>query len=591
MVDESKINNYLIYGAIVLLITLILIVCCISIEYYKRKVKRLKLELYRETKLKENQLNSKNASIVTTNYNYPSFMTTPSIKKGSYIENYNYDDDEMASFSNYTSNKKDKMSYISEGMGDIQEKSRDKYQSLYSINATIHSAHSAKPSYSYYPLASPQELSQMNQQESNSYQIKNSLSPYRNSNSNVLYYDEITNNDTNLNSQVDTITTISTSTTTITTNTNMNSIYAMALTPGSDTNITNKSNRSTLIGNTSNVRNYLSHPQPLPKSHDKLRINTLNLKPIHSGLKTSPNNSHTPNTNHTPNSKPSSTPKHRLLNFPNNSSFIQDQSNNNNIDTTQEISSVFTTKPISTTMITTSTTAVTQTSSYGHYAVDDAVVDNKRISLIQSQEKYTQSPKNSSPRASLIIDPSTEIEYKSLSNHDSKNDSSKKKAKNRHSYTEQLRPVLTNISLDDLKEANNALSHSAKKLSSDKIKVIKVRKHLSYTEQLTPVLSDKRNSVLSEHRLSSVDKSKYRYSTQSIQSIHNVVDEELVSPRPISLISSQRLSIMTSEMEEQLNHLTSSESSQENIEVPSEDEIINDNNKKNEIEEENEKKK
>jgi hypothetical protein len=33
-------------------------------------------------------------------------------------------------------------------------------------------------------------------------------------------------------------------------------------------------------------------------------------------------------------------------------------------------------------------------------------------------------------------------------------------------------------------------------------------------------------------------------------------------------------------MEEQLNHLTSSESSQENIEVPSEDEIINDNNKK-----------
>lgn len=108
MAGESEINNYLIYGAVTLLIILILVICCVSIEYYKRKVKRLKLELYRETQMKENQMASRDTSVLTTHYNFPSFMTTQTtIKKGSYIDNYNFDEDEdndnMTSFSNYIS--------------------------------------------------------------------------------------------------------------------------------------------------------------------------------------------------------------------------------------------------------------------------------------------------------------------------------------------------------------------------------------------------------------------------------------------------------------------------------------------------------
>eukprot|EP00833_Pecoramyces_ruminatium_P003095 jgi/Orpsp1_1/1177127/evm.model.c7180000060286.1 len=565
MTEASKINNYLIYGAIALLVVLILTICCVSIEYYKRKVKRLKLELYRETQAKENQLSSRNTSVVTSYYNYPSFMTQTSVKKGSYVDNYNYDeeDDNMTSLSNYVSYDNKPSLKVNEGIAEIPDKQKEKYQSLYSINTTTQSIHSLKPSYSYYSLAN--------------HDSQNPQSLYLNSHNNTVFYDEIPNN--TLNSQVDTVTTISTATTTTITTTNINSTNVMAYPPVS---VSKTSNRSTIMSGISNVRNYAVHTWNR-SPHDKLKINTSGIKsntPLHSAYKSSQNS---PNLISTPKSAPIITPKHRLLNYPSNSSFIQSQ--NNIVDSVNEESSFFTTKPISTTMITTTTlpmTNATDNNQYVYNGPDNLIIDNKKLSLVHSQEKYSQSPRESTQKTPLSMD-GTEND-KDIDNED---ELAKRKSKNRRSYTEQLKPILSNISLAELKEANATRPQSAK-LSSDKIKVIKVKKHRSYTEQLTPILTEKRSSIISEHRLSSVDKSKFRHSIQSIQSIHsvqsvqsihNVVDEELVSPRPISLISNQRLSFMTSEMEEQLNQVTSSESSKDSIEIHKEEVIVLDSEK------------
>ncbi|OUM69031.1 hypothetical protein PIROE2DRAFT_57670 [Piromyces sp. E2] len=553
MSEQDNSKTYLIYG-----------VSCVCVVYYKRKVKRLKLELYRETKSKENQ-SSVNNSVLTAHYN---LANQNGIKKATYLDNY---EDDNGSYSNYINDKnairKDKLSYISEGTGEVQEKSRDKYQSLYSINTTIQSVNSIKPTYSYYSLNNSSD----NYQHQSTYSLNHLQDPtaypdtiqkppsiYLNNHNNILFYDEVQN------SQADSVSTIST-TTTITTNTNLNNINAMAYSPTATSR--------------TNIRNYLSRPQVIPKIHENLRINTSGLKPGSSpsiGYKVSPNNI-SPNSTH---SSTSTIPKHKLFNYPSNGSFIQNQSQ-------EDHASFFTTKPLSTSMITTTTMAMAQKSSYGHYELSNTIIDtqtdvipdNKRISLIQNQEKYSQSP--SSLRNLINVD----------DEEDNDGDSVLKKKRNekRRSYTEQLKPILSKISLAELKEANASRPQSAK-LPSDKVKVIKVKKHLSYTEQLTPVLSEKGSSIISDHIIPSLDRSKFRHSIQSIQSIHsvqsahsihNVIDEELVSPRPISLISNQRLSFMTSEIEDQLNRedLRSVKSSESGNEKDEDEVVVIDENK------------
>ncbi|ORX54831.1 hypothetical protein BCR36DRAFT_581716 [Piromyces finnis] len=558
MPEQDNTKTYLIYGGVIVVILLVLLVSCIYVEYYKRKVKRLKLELYRETRGKERQLSSNNNSVLTTHYNFLSYVQNENnttnqggIKKVAYIDGYE-DDDNITSLSNYVSydnknnTRKDKLSYISEGTSEMQGKSRDKYQSLNSINTTTQSVHSLKPSYSYYSLNNTtdnyrhQSSYSLNLlQDPIAYQAQDAVqqppSLYLNSHNNMLFYDEVPNH--NINSPIDSATTISTTTTTtITTNTNINNINSMSYIPTT-------TNRST-------IRGYLSRPQVISSIHEDLRINTSGLKYGNSsknGYKISPKTI-------SPNSivqSSSTVPKHRLLNRSSNSPFIQNQ---------DESPSFFTTKPLSTSLITATTESMAQKSSYGHYELSnttldtqgtDIISDDKRISLLQNQEKYSSSSLRNS------IDNNNKENQDNIKK-DGEITLKKKKVENRRSYTEQLKPILSNISLAELKEANALRSQSAR-LPSDKVKVIKVRKHLSYTEQLTPVLIDKHSSILSEHQ---IEKTKFRHSIQSLQSIHsaqsahsvhNVVDEELVSPRPISLISNKRLSVMTSEIENQLN--------------------------------------
>jgi len=501
---RTSIQSYLLYGGITILLLIIFFVCFLYGERYKRRIKQMRLELYKESRAKESQYSisalSNASSVLNTSYNYSS-------NNGSTLQRNDTNDvneNGIVSYSRILNNNgKQQINYINEG-------EQDKHQSVHS-NTTKPNVHFVTSSYSYNSL-------------------KNQTSDHQDSKQ--YHSSRHTNNNNPQN-------------TTAVTNANIYNANAIS--------------NSNIINNVPNVKpNYSSKSRSnnngALKAPEKLKINTINLKSENgyfinssNSIKSYPNSAPVTRTN---------IPKYRILNYPSNNSSIQNQ----------EESNYFTTKPLNSIMKPVTTMSLDRPSSYGHYDINNTIYD-------------TQNAKNLSNKRSLsiIIEPPTNEDLNEQSNNNNDNSVRMKKDEKHQSYTGQLKPILT-VNVNELKDSN---SPQSARLASEKRKAIIMKNHYSYSDQLTPVLSDKNSSTFSFEK-------PYRHSFQSIHSaysahsIHNVVDEEIVSPNPISLVSSQRLSFLTSEIEEKLNKKNSQSSSSSNNEMNDEDEVViieNDNEK------------
>jgi len=498
---HTSIQSYLLYGGITILLLIIFFVCFIYSERYKRRIKQMKLELYRESRAKESQYSisalSNNSSLLNTSYNFSSNSNGTTSQRN---DANDVNENGIISYSRILdNNRRQNINYINEG-------EQDKYQS---VNTSTQSVHFAKPPYSL----KNQTIDRQNSKQYQSSHYLNNNNPQK---------------------------------TTAITNSKIN-----------NTNAITKSNTINIVPNVN--PNYISksrsHTNVALKAPEKLRINTLNLKSGNGYINSS--NSF----KNYPNSAPvtrTNTPKYRILNYPNNNSSIQNQ----------EESGYFTTKPLNPAIMPVTTMSLDRPSSYGHYDINNTIYDTQNVK--------SQNNKNS---LSIIIESPANEDLKEQSKNNNDNSVGMKNNGKHQSYTGQLKPILT-VNVNELRDSN---SPQSAKLASEKRKAIIMKNHYSYTDQLTPVLSDKNSSTFSFEK-------PYRHSFQSIHSaysahsIHNVVDEELVSPKPISLVSSQRLSYMTSEIEEKLNKKKSqsSSSSSSNNEMNDDDEVIiieNDNEK------------